>query len=250
MLKVLLLGGTFEARQLAKRLAERRDIATTLSLAGRTAEPLAQPVPMRSGGFGGIEGLVHYLRQERIDALVDATHPYAAQMSRHAAAATRMAGVPFLCLHRPAWQAKAGDHWHVVDNVVEAVTALGKEARRVFVTLGRQEIGPFAAAPWHHYLIRSVDAVGLALPHVTYILDRGPFAEADERALLEQHRIEVIVAKNSGGTATYGKIAAARALGLEVVMLDRPALPEGEAVETVDAVFDWLLHRIPSMRGE
>lgn len=250
MLKVLLLGGTYEARQLAQRLAERRDMLTTLSLAGRTADPLAQPVPVRSGGFGGIEGLTRYLREERIDALVDATHPYAAQMSRHAAAASRLAGVPLLALHRPAWQALEGDRWRGVGSVVEAVDALGPASRRVFVTLGRQEIGPFVAAPWHHYLIRSVDPVGLALPQVTYILDRGPFAEADERRLLEQHRIEVIVAKNSGGTATYGKIAAARALGLDVVMLDRPALPEGAAVETVDAALDWLLHRIASMRGE
>lgn len=200
-------------------------MAATLSLAGRTARPLAQPLPTRVGGFGGIEGLIRHLRENSVDVLVDATHPYAARMSRHAAAAAEATRIPLLTLHRPAWLSREGDRWRAVGSVAEAVEVLGRRPRRVFVALGRQEVEPFMAAPQHHYVIRSVDPVGLALPRADYILERGPFTEDAERALLERYRIEIIVAKNSGGAATYGKIAAARGLGLEVIMLDRPAGP-------------------------
>jgi len=253
-IRVLLLGGTFEARQLAQHLAGRGDMVVTLSLAGRTAHPLTQPVPVRIGGFGGVSGLIRYLQNERIGALVDATHPYAAQISRNAAAAAKSAEVPLLGLRRPAWEEQAGDRWRRVTDVTQAVAAIGSESRRVFVALGRQEIGPFAAAPQHRYLIRSVDPIDppLSLPRVDYLLDRGPFCEADERALLQSHRIDAIVAKNSGGTATYGKIAAARGLGIDVILLHRPDLPEVETVATVEAAIDWLAHRaaLESMRGE
>ena len=132
------------------------------------------------------------------------------------------------------------------DTVEGAVAALGSTPRRVFVALGRNELQPFAAAPQHHYLIRSVDPVDppLAVPHATYITARGPFSEAEDRALLERHDIELVVAKNSGGPSTYGKIAAARALGLPVIMLKRPALPEVESAETVDEVLTWLDHAL------
>lgn len=229
-------------------------MAVTLSLAGRTAQPLAQAVPARSGGFGGVGGLIRYLQDERIDVVVDATHPYAAQISRNAADAAKAAGIPLLGLRRPAWEEQSGDRWRRVTDVVQAVAALGSDPRSVFVTLGRQEIGPFAGAPQHRYLIRSVDPIDppLPLPQVLYLLDRGPFREAGERALFEAHRIDAIVAKNSGGMATYAKIAAARALGIEVVLLDRPALPEVETVASVEAAIGWLAHRAAagSMRGE
>jgi precorrin-6A/cobalt-precorrin-6A reductase len=243
-MRVLILGGTAEARALAAALADRLAFAVILSLAGRTAAPAPQPVPVRSGGFGGPEGLARYLRDERIEVLIDATHPYAAVISANAAQAAKAAGVPLIALRRPAWPKVDGDNWIEVDEVEDAVAALGNAPRRVFVALGRKELQPFAGAPQHDYLFRSVDPVDplLGVPHAAYIVARGPFSEAEDHALLERHKIELIVAKNSGGEATYGKIAAARALGLTVIMLKRPALPDVESAATVDEVLAWLDH--------
>jgi precorrin-6A/cobalt-precorrin-6A reductase len=248
MPRILILGGTAEARMLAEKLAGRGDLEVTLSLAGRTASPARQLVPVRSGGFGGIAGLADYLVRERIGALIDATHPYAAVISANAAAAARRAEVPRVTLRRPPWVAVAGDCWIEVDGVHQAVRALGETPRRVFVTLGRNELAPFNNAPQHHYLIRSVDPVDppLPLPHVSYVIGRGPFAEADDRALMSAHRIEIVIAKNSGGAATYGKIVAARALGLEVIMPRRPPEPEAPIVETVADAIVWLDHALTS----
>jgi len=243
---ILILGGTAEARQLAAALGDRLAFAVTVSLAGRTAAPAPQPVPVRIGGFGGPEGLASYLRDQRIDALIDATHPYAAAISANAAEAAAVTGVKLLAMRRPPWAKVEGETWIDVASIADAVRALGETPRRVFVTLGRNELQPFTKAPQHHYVIRSVDPVDppLDVPHATYLTARGPFAEGDDRALLERHRIEAIVAKNSGGAATYGKIAAARALGLPVVMLKRPVLPDVPSVETVDEVLSWLDHAL------
>jgi precorrin-6A/cobalt-precorrin-6A reductase len=251
MKRVLILGGTTEARQLAGRLAQRGDLAVTLSLAGRTAAPAAQPVPVRIGGFGGEDGLSRYLANERIDALIDATHPYAAVISTNAAHAAARAEVRLLALRRPVWVAAAGDQWTEVADAAAAVGALGPAPRRVFLALGRQEIGVFAQAPQHHYLVRSVEPIvpPLAVPDADYITARGPFGEDNERALLTQHRIDTIVAKNSGGAATYGKIAAARSLGIGVILLRRPLLPDVPAVETVDAAVAWLDHEFAPARA-
>lgn len=245
MRQILILGGTAEARRLAGLLAKRADLKVTLSLAGRTAAPAAQPVPVRVGGFGGAEGLAAYLEAERIDALIDATHPHAATISRNAAEAAAAAGVPIVALRRAAWTAVPGDRWIEVNDMEDAVGALGTAPRRVFLAVGRKEVAAFESAPQHHYLIRSVDPVDppLAVPDATYVVARGPFAEEDERELLTGHRIECIVAKNSGGDATYGKIAAARALGLTVVMLRPPALPDVPAVGSVEDAVAWLDRR-------
>ncbi len=234
MKKVLILGGTTEARQLAGKLAA--NFLVTLSLAGRTESPVAQGVPVRSGGFGGAKGLAAYVRETGTDLLIDATHPYAARISANAAQAARLTGVPILALRRPGWEPVEGDRWTLVDTVGHAAQALGEAPRRAFLALGRQEVAAFEAAPQHHYLIRSVDPVEpkLAVPDATYLLARGPFRAADERALLESNRVDVVVSKNSGGEATYGKIAAARALGIEVVMVRRPVLPDVPSTETVD----------------
>jgi precorrin-6A/cobalt-precorrin-6A reductase len=242
--RILILGGTTEARELASALANRGGLAVTLSLAGRTAQPLKQPVPVRIGGFGGAEGLADYLRTERIGVLIDATHPYAAAISANAAEAARAAEVKLLALRRPPWSEVPGDIWTDVDTMEDAVKALGRAPRRVFLALGRKELRPFEAAPQHVYLVRSVDPVDppLAVPHAIYVSARGPFSEAEDRALLERHRIDAIVAKNSGGVATYGKIAAARALHLPVIMLQRPALPEAESVATIEDALAWLDH--------
>jgi precorrin-6A/cobalt-precorrin-6A reductase len=233
---ILILGGTTEARQLATRLARRADFSVTLSLAGRTESPVAQGVPVRVGGFGGAHGLATYLRHHKVGLLIDATHPYAARISASAAEAARQANVPILALRRRGWEAVAGDRWTQVDSVAEAAKALGTAPRRVFLAIGRQEAGAFEAAPQHRYLIRSVDPVEpkLAVPDAHYLLARGPFPEPDERALLESNRIDAVVSKNSGGEATYGKIAAARALGIEVIMVRRPTLPDVPSAETVD----------------
>ena len=252
--RILILGGTTEARRLAGLLAARGKAEIVLSLAGRTENPVAQPVPVRVGGFGGAAGLAAYLRAERIDLLIDATHPYAAHISANAVEAARLTGVDIFALRRPGWQAVEGDRWTLVDSGAQAVAALGENPRRVFLALGRQELLPFEAAPWHSYVVRSVDPVvpPLALPDVSYILARGPFAEEDERRLLESNRIEAIVAKNSGGAATYGKIAAARALGLPVILFRRPELPHVLSGETVEAVAALVAHRLvpAEKRGE
>jgi precorrin-6A/cobalt-precorrin-6A reductase len=250
--RILILGGTTEARRLAEDLAPRADLDVRLSLAGRTSNPIPHPVPLRVGGFGGADGLADYLAAERIDRLIDATHPYAAVMSENAAQAARRAGVPLLALRRPAWAPVAGDRWREVADTRAAAEALGEAPRRAFLALGRNEIAAFEAAPQHRYLVRSVDPVEppLAVPHATYIRARGPFGEEDDRALLAAHAIEVVVSKNSGGDAAYGKIAAARALGLAVILLRRPALPDVPAVARIADAVAWLDHaQISPVRG-
>lgn len=241
---ILILGGTAEARALAGKLAGDPRFTVELSLAGRTRAPADQPVPVRVGGFGGAEGLAAYLRQKGVSILIDATHPYAAQISRNAAEAAEISGVPLVALRRPAWLWQPGDRWIEVDSVANAVNALGELPRKAFLTLGRQELLPFEAAPQHHYLVRSVDPVEppLSVPSAVYLTARGPFGQADEARLLLDHGIEVIVAKNSGGPASYGKIAAARDLGIEVVLIRRPDLPEVPSVETVEEMLTWLDH--------
>lgn len=253
-MKLLLLGGTADARRLAARLAERPEFDVLLSLAGRTEQPAAQPVPVRVGGFGGAQGLADFLRAEGIAAVVDATHPYAARISANAAEASAVSGVPLLALRRAPWQPQVGDRWREVEGVDGAVAALGEAPRRVFLALGRNEVRAFETAPQHAYLVRSVDPVlpPLAVPQADYVVARGPFEAAGERALLAGHGIEVIVAKNSGGPATYAKMMAARELGIEVVLLRRPALPDVPAVEGIDAAVEWLEARAAhsALRGE
>ena len=238
---VLILGGTTEARELAAALSGR-PFATTVSLAGRTAAPASQPVPVRVGGFGGVEGLAEYLRANNVDFLIDATHPYAETISSNAAVAAAKTCTPILGLRRPPWQAVDGDFWVDVAGPEGAVRALGRAPRRVFLAVGRQELSPFCSAPQHHYFIRSVDPVDppLDVPHASYILARGPFTEAADREVLESSSINALVAKNSGGDATYSKIAAARSLGIPVFMFKRPLVPDCPSVATVAEAVNWL----------
>jgi precorrin-6A/cobalt-precorrin-6A reductase len=244
MTRVLILGGTTEARLLAGHLAARPDLSVTVSLAGRTTQIVDQNAATRIGGFGGAAGLAAYLRSEGIDALIDATHPYAAAISANAVDAVKVTGTPFLALRRPAWIAVPGDQWTEVDDMDDAVAALGPIPQRVFLALGRREIGAFERAPQHFYLVRSVDPIAPppTFPHAVYVVARGPFSEAGDRALLETERIDVIVSRNSGGDAAYGKIAAARALGIGMIMARRPKLPEADTVETVADAIKWLDH--------
>jgi precorrin-6A/cobalt-precorrin-6A reductase len=244
MKRILILGGTTEARLLAGRLADRPDFGVTVSLAGRTAEIVEQSAPTRVGGFGGVAGLAAYLDRERIDALVDATHPYAEIISAHAVEAAQTAGIPLLALRRPAWKREPGDAWTTVATMAQAVAAIGSAPQRVFLAIGRKEVGAFVAAPQHVYLVRSVDPIEPppALPNATYVLGRGPFTEAGDLALMRTHSIEALVCRNSGGSAGYAKIAAARRLALTVVIVERPALPAATTVETVEAALAWLDH--------
>lgn len=216
----------------------------TLSYAGRTAHPRAQPVPVRVGGFGGAEGLVAWLCAEQVSCVVDATHPFAAQMSANAVAAAERAGVPLVALTRPPWRAGAGDRWTPVADLEAAVAALDGPPRRVMLALGRLHVERFAARPQHDYLLRFVDAPERApsLPQHRLVIDRGPFTVAGDRRLLEAHRTELIICKNAGGEGAAAKLAAARALGVPVLMIDRPALPERRTCDSVAAVLHWLDH--------
>jgi precorrin-6A/cobalt-precorrin-6A reductase len=242
VMRVLVLGGTGEASELARRLANDKRFTLTLSLAGRTAAPLPQPISQRVGGFGGADGLADWLAAERIEAIVDATHPFAARISANAVTAARRAALPLLTLLRPPWQRQAGDAWTCVDSAKAAAAALGREPRRVFLTIGRQEVAAFRAAPQHAYLIRSIDPPeeNDLPPDAELILQRGPFEDRAEIALMRDRAIDVLVAKNSGAGATYAKIAAARELRLPVIMIDQPPKPADMIVTDVAAACAWL----------
>ncbi|MBH1973486.1 MAG: cobalt-precorrin-6A reductase [Rhodobacteraceae bacterium] len=242
MTRALVLGGTTEASLLARRLAES-GIDAVFSYAGRTDAPVAQPLPTRIGGFGGVAGLVEYLRAEGISHVVDATHPFAAQMSRNAIAACAEAGVPLVAFERAAWIAGPGDRWSHVPDMAGAVAALPDEPARVFLAIGKQNLQGFAAKPQHHYLLRLVDAPAAdPLPDCTVILSRGPFSAEDDLELLRQHNITHIVAKNAGGSGAEAKLVAARALGLPVILIDRPALPARAVLSDLAQVMAWLGH--------
>lgn len=247
--RILILGGTTEARALAAALAPRADLDVVLSLAGRTADPAPQPVPVRSGGFGGAEGLARYLQDEGIDLMIDATHPFAARISANAAQAAAQSDVPAFALRRSAWVPVEGDDWLFVHSVPQAIAALGATPKRVFLATGRQEAHHADAAPHHHYWVRSVDPVDppLTAPDVCYIHSRGPFRLEDELEMLRKHGIDVIVAKNSGGDATYAKIEAARQLGIKVIMIERTEATGLPAVETLEAALDRIDHLVSSL---
>jgi len=242
MVKALILGGTTEATALAKRLAGHPRIDARVSLAGRTKNPVLPPLPTRIGGFGGVEGLADHLRAEGIQAVIDATHPFAAQISANAAAACALAGVPLRLLTRPAWGAGPGDRWIGVPDMDAAAQALRGLGDTVFLTIGRQEVAAFEAMPDKRYLIRAVDPPDPlpALPRMSLILDRGPFTVEGELALMRGERIEVVVSKNSGGRATDAKLEAARTLRLPVVMVERPAGNGVAELHDVEDAVGWL----------
>lgn len=223
-LRILILGGTTEARRLAEHLADTPDVAPILSLAGRTSRPVLPVIAHRIGGFGGIAGLAAYLQAEKIVLVVDATHPFAEQMSAHAEAACKATAVRLVLFTRPPWLPQKGDLWHEVASAADAAQALGEAPRRVFLTVGRLQLPAFEEAPQHDYLIRSIDPPEPApkLPRQRLILARGPFMRDDEIALMRQEKIDILVSKNSGGAATYAKIEAARTLGIPVILMRPP----------------------------
>ena len=232
-LRVLVLGGTTEARELAGRLP------VISSLAGRTSDPRLPPGEVRIGGFGGADGLAAYLRSERIDVLVDATHPFAARISANAAMAAEATRVPLLVLRRPGWVAGPGDDWHRVPDLASAAAALPRLGHRVFLTTGRQGIGAFAGCDDCWFLARSVEPPAAPVPRrLEVLLDRGPFTLDGELRLLREHRIDVLVSKDSGGPAA--KLAAARERGIPVLLVDRPPLRAAATVATVAEAVAWL----------
>ena len=238
--RVLILAGTAQARALCEALAARADIEAVASLAGRTREPLSLPIMTRHGGFGGVAGLADYLARERIDLLIDATHPFAAQMSAHAAVACEAAGVRRLVFDRDPWERQAGDDWIEVDDLDGAARALGPVRKRVFLSQGRIGVAAFKSAGPHSYVMRAVDAPepGDLPAGCKVILGRGPFRLADEVRLLDDESIDVVVSKNSGGATA--KIDAARARRIPVVMIRRPEPPPGTRVTALQDALDWI----------
>lgn len=242
-MRVLLLGGTTEASQLAEVLAKNAFNAV-FSYAGRTNTPSAQPLPTRIGGFGGVEGLTAYLRREGITHVVDATHPFAANMSGNAFAACRSIGLPLTRLERPAWHPEEGDNWRMFQNIEAIPDALPDAPTGVFLAIGKQQIGVFAAKPQHRYVLRFVDPPvnPLPLPNASVVIARGPFSVAEDTALMQDRGISVVVAKNGGGRGARAKLDAARNLGLPVLMADRPLLPGDEIARNTSEVMRWLGH--------
>ena len=243
-MNVLLLGGTAEGRRLAAAASARPGIALTSSLAGAVAVPLLPEGDVRIGGFGGVAGLTGWLRDHGTDVVVDATHPFATRMTAAAIAATEALHLPLLVLRRPGWVAGPGDRWHRVPDMAAAAALAPRLGERMFLALGSGGVAAFADTPgW--FLLRAVDPPPPPLPAQHVLLrDRGPFTADAERALLREHRIEVLVCRDSGGDLTAAKLVAARELGLPVVMVDRPPAPDGvPIVATVEAAVAWLAAR-------
>jgi precorrin-6A/cobalt-precorrin-6A reductase len=241
-MRILILGGTSEASALARALVGRADLEPELSLAGRTQSPAAPPISHRLGGFGGAEGLARYLASSRFHAVIDATHPFAKNMSRNAAEACAALALPLVAFTRPPWVAGEGDRWTTVPSAEEAAAALGPTPRSVFLTVGRLSLPAFAAAPQHRYVVRTIDPpAGIdALPDHKLILARGPFEAEAEVRLMREEGVEVLVSKDSGGEATRPKLDAARELGIPVVMIRRPAPPDVPVLHDLDAVLAWI----------
>ena len=245
-LQILILGGTGDAARLAAGINADPRFSVTTSLAGRTDNPKKLAGKVRVGGFGGIAGLIDYLREAKVDVLVDASHPFAAQIRRHAMAAAAKANVPLLRLERAAWARMRGDRWHEVEDLAEAAKLAPKLGHRAFLTVGRTELASFSDVAGVHFLVRLVDPPSAPLPLADFeiMLERGPFDETEELQLMRVRHIDLVIAKNSGGDATYGKIAAARELKIPVILQRRPALPPGYApaamVETAEAAMEWL----------
>ena len=242
-MRVLLLGGTTEASALAQTMAQTA-IDAVFSYAGRTDSPVEQPLPTRTGGFGGATGLADYITAEHITHVIDATHPFAAQISENAVAACKITNTPLIAYERAAWTAQPGDIWIDVADTDAAVAALPVDPARVFLAIGKQTLAAFAAKPQHFYLLRLVDAANepLPLPNAKVIVDRGPFTAKGDLALIGSHAVTHIVAKNAGGKGASAKLQAARQLQLPVIMIARPAISDRPIASNVVGVMDWLHH--------
>lgn len=243
-MKLLLLAGSAEARKLAEGLAGMAGIDLVASFAGATRRPIALPCATRSGGFGGVEGLRDYIRRQRIDALLDATHPFAERMSANAAAAARAEKLPHLQLLRPEWQPGPGDDWTMIASEQQAADHIRPPAR-VFLATGRQKLENFANLDGCWLICRRIDPPRSAFPLANgeYLLGRPPFSLADEVALFSQLRLDWLVVKNAGGVEGRSKLDAARRLGLGVLMIRRPRQPDCQRVNSVGAALEWVRAR-------
>lgn len=242
-MRALILGGIADASLLATEIA-RAGIDAVYSYGGRTRAPADQPLPTRIGGFGGVGGLADYIRREGITHVIDATHPFAAEMSRNAVEACAQTGTPLVALERAPWTRAPDDKWIEVGDVAAAAAALPEAPARVFLGIGRQHIAPFAARPQHAYTLRFVDPPEAPLPFAAdVIVSRGPFTLDGELEMLRSRGIAWIVARNSGGDGARAKVDAARILGLPLIMISRPNRPKRLRVETVAEVMQWLGHR-------
>lgn len=230
-----------EASALSRKVAEA-NIPAVISFAGRVEAVKPQPLPTRMGGFGGVDGLVAYMRENNVTHVVDATHPFAAQMSCNAIEACNQSGIPLIALTRAAWDQQTGDNWTRAADIPNAAALMAGRARRVFLAVGRMHLGEFAINPQHFYLLRLVDQPTdpLPFPQCEAIIARGPFSFDDDLELLKQNRIDLIVSKNAGGSGSRSKIDAARELGIEVIMIDRPDIPPRLEVHSADEVMRWL----------
>ena len=245
---LLILGGTREARELARRVTLEigRRVRVVTSLAGRREATADYAGEVRVGGFGGIPGMLQYLVDNRVDLVVDATHPFSAVISDHAGNACLAAGVERLQLLRPAWRLPPKAEWLDVESAAEAAEVLPKFSRRAFLTIGVKELGQFSKLSGVWLLVRLMDAPQGALPLKDYqvVIGRPPFALADELKLLERHRIDTLVSKDSGSPATEAKIAAAVEAGVKIVLIRRPPPEPGPVAETVEDCMAWLRNRL------
>ena len=240
----MILAGTTEASQLAKEVSAAK-IKAVLSYAGRVERPKPQPLPRRMGGFGGVEGLKQYLCENSITHVVDATHPFAVQMSQHAADACAELNLPLIAFSRPEWKPTSADNWTEVADIPTAVSALEGAKRRIMLALGRMHLQAFEAQPQHRYLLRLVDPPGkdLTLPNRDIVVSRGPFTKEGDLALMRDYKIELVVCKNAGGVASRAKLDAARALSLPVIMIARPKLDRRRfETASLNKVMQWLGH--------
>lgn len=240
MVKLLILGGTSEAAELARRLPPSINILT--SWAGRTKTPPDLPGMVRIGGFCGAKGLEEFLRTSQFDAVIDATHPFAAQISANAAQACKQTGVPRMTLTRPLWEKREGDQWVMADSLEEAAEKLPELGRRPMLTIGRQRLDAFTPIHDAHFFVRLLEPPEAPLPLKNYsvLTGRPPFSLEEEQEHLRYEEIDLLITKQSGGSATYAKIEAARMAGIPVLMIKRPASPPGKTVTSIEACLDWL----------
>lgn len=240
--KLLILGGTQESRELAAKASLIPKLRVIVSLAGKTSQPVTVSADTITGGFGGVNGLIAYLRQQKIDFVIDATHPFAAQISQQAAIATQIVGIPQAMLIRSQWSKTSADHWIEVDNISDAVAILPQVGKRIFLSIGRQDIHLFASLQHLWFLMRMIELPSseIHLPPGQIIQQRGPFTLEAEINQLREYDIDAIVSKNSGGNATQAKLIAAQQLQIPIVMVKRPPLPEGEKFTDIDSVLIWL----------
>lgn len=240
---ILILGGTGDAWALANALVETYPGARVItSLAGRTSSPRLPKGEVREGGFGGADGLCAYIKETAIDAMIDATHPYAAQISTHASAAAKASGIPFASFVRPPWDERPGDRWVRVADMGHAVREISRRSDACLITTGMKDLAAFAPIATTKLFVRLIEHPKEPLPlaDAEIVIGKPPYKLSEERTLMQMLGIDLLVTKNAGGDATRAKIDAARELGIEVIMIDRPEAPTGDVVVSVDQVVDWL----------